>query len=248
MNTDGENVDDAKLKRLRELILARFEWLCENDYPHKHRRAGGHLLLGPCYAIPGQPLFVGINPGGKDESAEIVTCPHPVNILLKGCNSEDHEQRFWRNSATFFSSTSSAFQKMMKQATFSFCIPYRTPSWNGLPARERRLLMDASAPVFFQMLKDCNPPFIIASGVAASTILSDDSFTGWRDREVLTRPARNFSVSVTRRISGTKAADVAPSLRAIYLVPHFSRTNSRPILSECARTLEMSLGQEGLLA
>jgi hypothetical protein len=114
----------------------------------------------------------------------------------------------------------------MKRATYTFCIPFRTPTWYGLSVRERSVLRDGARPILRQILHDCRPQAIICAGAASRTLLYDlSSVSSLSGEAVEGRHGRQ---------RWTADATTAPwGTREVLRVPHFSRFNSIAGLTAC---------------
>ena len=128
------------------------------------KRYGGDLFLGKNYA-KSNLLFLGINPG-LDEDLPFKTELLESNVLLDGGS----KIRYWNNAATALANTQKLKEKF-NLATYSFCCPFRTPTWSDLDSKKREILIDYSRPILKKMLEECNPDFIVVAGRASVNIL-----------------------------------------------------------------------------
>ncbi len=209
--------------------LARLRTLTETGYAELRTRCpdipdlGGCLLLGRRYANEAGVLFLGINPGGARQPTHLDTDLQLHDFLLEGPQTSGH----WQNARVFFGS-STLVRSRFAAATFGFCCPYRTTSWD-LPPRQREVLVEVSRPVLQQMMADCRPRLIAVAGRTAFTLL----------QEIL---SPEFVVLASLGRGGPGGAYQWAAHRArwrnddtlLVQVPHFSRANSGSRLQECA--------------
>lgn len=222
------NGEDTSLRLVDEIVQTEFGALCAR-YPEQ-REPGGTLLLGKYYAHhPGGILMLGLNPGGTYNAGAVYTKTYPENCLLPGAAST--KIAYWRNARTLFGVD--GIHQEMELATYSFCCPFRTRNWNGLPASKRSALIEHSAPVMQQMLRDCMPSVIIVAGRASLAVF-----------QAVAGPA----IRIDKLISDEGAAAGTYQWRSyrcrlnespcvLAQIPHLSRASSRERLKNCGRWL-----------
>jgi len=230
MSQAGKERSDQKLKSLQSMVAEAFEHLSKK-YPDLRRRKAT-LLLGRHYAHPrSRVLMLGLNPGLDEELPLDLECQKENSLLG---DPGDTEIAYWRNARRLFATTP-RLSAVLEYATFSFCCPFRTPSWSSLSSAQRRDLIEESMPTLARILEDCRPEFVIAAGRTAQRILTDRL-----------RPPPQVK-SRSRRAKGPIYSWERLDLQwrhldfAVLQIPHLSRANSAKKLRECGLWLDRNL-------
>ncbi len=222
----------SDLKALKDLTSRQFAELC-HVLPDLKKR-GLTLFLGSEYAACDcRILMLGINPGSSDDLPEDYGL-RSSNCLIGDPGDPDARKFvYWRNARRCFGATAELKHKMAR-ATYTFCIPFRTPNWSGLRKLERLELKKAARPILQQILADCRPEFILCAGATARTILMDLSDLSSVDHETLEgRQGRNTWTA--------DAVAVPWGSSEVLKVPHFSRFHSKEGLRACGVWLTAKL-------
>jgi hypothetical protein len=217
-----------KLNSLRELSKESWQQLVRK-FPEQ-RQAGGCLLLGRCYACqPSGVLMLGLNPGGAHDGYFDVSL-QDYDWLLEGPLQPRHA--YWTNARKVFNATPD-LARAMRQATYAFCCPFRTPDWSSLSPPLREALLRASVPILRRIVEDCQPKLAIVAGVESVRIFSET--TGSH----LVRKTCQGPQGDGRGTYQWAAYD--GSLGSVKFVlaqiPHLSRAGSRVKLADCATWL-----------
>lgn len=221
-----------KLQVLELMVTEGFKEICKL-YPHI-RKMGGTLFLGKYYARPdGKILMLGINPGIIPGRLILNTKLQSDNLLLQNPLLET-EIKYWKNARILFNTTESLKSKLDK-ATFSFCCPYRTEEWKG---PEIPILLRYSSPILNQMIIDCEPEYIILSGVKSLELIQSSYLLKPSLKVISGSQAFYYdSIYQWQRVD-TRWNNLEISLLQI---PHFSRAHGVQRLKQCGLWLEQQI-------
>lgn len=219
---------DSVLNRVQDLVSEGFESLCA-EFPDQ-RQLAGTLFLGKYYAKkPGGILMLGLNPGASPWP-KIDVKLHPHNFLLEG--EPELKVRYWTNARKLFNGTTE-LRAAMDSATFSFCCPYRTARWNGLPKTRIQALIRNSKPVLAQMMTDCRPSLVILAGVEGAKLFS---YTTSPRLEWGAEIGRGGDAKGTYQWRAVSASFDGASF-VVAQIPHLSRAGAPAKLKSCAEWL-----------
>lgn len=197
----------------------------------EHPDLGGLLFLGKCYAEPTPGvLMLGVNPGMGDKK-DLYCGLWSANPLLEDWQSK--RVRYWTNARVLFGATAE-LRQAMERATYSFCCPFRTASWNGLPRAHRASLAEYSRPILLRIISDCSPRLVICAGLAGIRALAAIAAPELRLGGVL---ARGGDDRGAYRWAAFDAEFEAKRLTVVQ-IPHLSRASSRRRLRECGEWLD----------
>ena len=158
----GERMRE-KLEAVRRLTEEQFKLLAQ-EFPEL-AKGGVTLFIGKHYAcsdVVRRIMMLGINPGGEYSSFDTSLCEK--NCLLD--SEEGTSEPYWRKARNCFNVTPE-LSRILGQATFSFCSPFRTKRWPSKASEiDQRLAIEKySAPILQQMLIDCKPTDVIVAGI-----------------------------------------------------------------------------------
>jgi hypothetical protein len=189
---------------------------------------GYTVFLGCSYAAsPRGIMMLGLNPGVSSNENRNATLQES-NWLLEGAPQK--RLPYWMNARRLFSHHGLA--QSLADATFSFCCPYRTPTWVDLPATTRQALVRASKQPLQRMIEDCDPRLIIVAGIAGEAVFRETLGSELTvSQPVSTGP---YAGTYRWRASSCFLGDHTFTLAQI---PHLSRANSKAKLQECAQWL-----------
>lgn len=123
----------------------------------------------------------------------------------------------------------------METATFSFCIPFRTPNFNV--RRKLRVAVERhSQPILQKICGDCRPRLVIVAGKTAARLVT-----------------KLVPISVDERVVSAgsygpwrwECRSASAEWGSLWLIqlPHFSRFHAKQGLKECGLWLETVLGK-----
>jgi hypothetical protein len=217
----------TRLEELQELTREGYRTL-QRRFPSQFT-LGGCLFLGKQFAHPAsRTVMLGINPGvGQWTGLDVGLQAH--DYLLEGPDSARHR---YLTGARICFKVSPQVREALRLATFSFCCPYRTASWSDLAPDLRSALLDASRPVLWRLMGDCQPALVIVAGVDGFRAFEQTLGRTLQVQRALSRGGSGGAYQWEARAATCDGCQVT-----VAQVPHFSRANSRPRLEECGRWL-----------
>ena len=219
---------EFELKRVQDLARDGFERLCV-EFPDQ-RLLAGTLFLGKSYAAkPHGILMLGLNPGAS-KWQQLDVKLHPHDFLLEGDPSV--KVRYWTNARKLFNGTTE-LRAAMDAATFSFCCPFRTDRWNGIPKSRTQALIRNSKPVLAQIMTDCRPALVILAGVEGVNLF------GYTTSPILKWEAEISRGGDEKGAYQWRAANASfdGSSFVVAQIPHLSRAGSAVKLQQCSEWL-----------
>jgi len=232
---------NVKLEQIQELARkcnAELSGQLGEDFDQR----GGCLFLGNHYADRPR-MFFGLNPGkladvsetGEGEASGDSFC---VDLIEESWDSLKYS--YWKNFCLFLDSAQ-GLREWMEDATATYCLPWRTKDGNELRKLDRQTggkLSELGGKLFRQMIAhhrdNSGSVVLIVAGVESLQWIKSKPFLGFDVTE--------HTVESSTRRGTYQWRKIALDNITIYQLPHFSRANSRPRLSECANWLAGHLG------
>jgi hypothetical protein len=183
-------------------------------------------------------LHLGLNPGIANNSS-FRTSLWEDDVLLKEPSDGQPDNQHWINARKLYCANEK-LMRLMKRATFSFLIPWRTPEFNtnafgGL--RNYNLAFESSKVIFNELYRQLQPKTIILSGVETAKKFHSKHFLDEHLYPMDFPEKRNkINQNNTYQWRVWKKKDLT-----IILVPHFSRANSEDYLKIIAEKIATEL-------
>jgi hypothetical protein len=250
--TEMNLTPEQKLQRVQELAKRLDQQLygafqCNKTYMEEIN--GGNLFAGPYYAESDR-MYFSLNPGGWDEPAcfDVRLWEKEWYWGITGKSATEKAQLaknpYWQMSNYFFNSQPTLVSWMAKNKfTTTFVVPWRTRSIASLQndPKLERAVWHYSCQIIQQMFKDCTPKLLIVSGQDTLKYLraSDCLNCAYTEEARLcyanSKPHPLHPCSKGRLHCGADGGIVT------FVIPHFARAKSKPLLEQCAQWLKTNL-------